>query len=156
MLQSVSRNRVFPHFRSVICLSWLKTMDFVINSTKCVLFYLIKSARLLTLDEFFFLTLFPFPSACLPSLPPKRANQLTDSPLDHHWKWARKEERASTGAQDMVQIRPGERDKWMKRLLNRQPSRFSFSNGLQCVFNSSHSVWICIHLRKRGWIAQCS
>lgn len=50
--------------------------------------------------------------------------------------------------------RAREREKWGKTLLNRQPSRYSSPNRLQCIFNSSHSMWICINLGKRCWIAQ--
>lgn len=127
-----------------VSLSLFKTMDFAINITKCVLFYLIGSAHILTSDEFF--TLLLFPSSSLPNEPiSSQALLLTIIESE--------QERGRERVQDW---REREREKWVKTLLNWQSSRNSYPNRLQCVFNNSHSVWICINLGKRGWITQWS
>lgn len=111
-----------------VSLSLFKTMDFAINITKCVLFYLIGSAHILTSDEFF--TLLLFPSSSLPKEPiSSQALLLTIIESE--------QERGRERVQDW---REREREKWVKTLLNWQSSRNSYPNRLQCVFNNSHSV----------------
>lgn len=142
---------------SVICASLslypFKTMEFLINTTKCALFYLIKSAHILTSEEFFTLILFSSPS--LPKEPiSSQALLLT---IIENKQDRRKETELWSKSHGAVQYwKESKREKWGKTLLNRQQSRNSSPNRLQCVFNSSHSTWICIHLGKRCWIAQWS
>lgn len=111
-----------------VSLSLFKTMDFAINITKCVLFYLIGSAHILTSDEFF--TLLLFPSSSLPKEPiSSQALLLTII-----------ESEQERGRERVHDWREREREKWVKTLLNWQSSRNSYPNRQQCVFNNSHSV----------------